>query len=558
IERVEIVKGPASTLYGSEAVGGIINVITKKPANAPETSVESFISGWGEVNTDIGMGYRLGDKTQGLLGINYFNYQNPIDNNNDGFTDLTLQDRISIFNKINFQRENGRVFHVAGRYVYEDRWGGELGWNSSFRGGDKVYGESIYTSRWETFGTYQLPFDAPIMFQFSANGHVQDSFYGTDSYDATQYIGFGQLTWNTQWGQAHQFLVGAAYRYTYYDDNTFATASIDGSANAASITHLPGVFVQDEITFDDNNTLLLGTRWDYNSIHGSIFSPRVNYKWNSNDERSTLRLSGGNGFRVANVFTEDHAALTGAREVIFEGELEPETSWNANLNYTQRFFTKKGSIISFDASAFYTYFTNRILPDYESNPNQIIYANLDGSSVSQGVSLNVDMVFRNGVKLLAGATLMDVSVTENEVRRRQLLTESFSGVWTVSYKFRDIDLTVDYTGNVYGPMRLPLLGALDPRDEFSPWFSIQNIQLTKKFGSQWEVFGGVKNLLNFTPANNSIARAFDPFDEGVEFDQNGQAIPTSDNPFGLTFDPSYVYTSNQGIRGFVGIRYTAF
>ncbi|MEM7186341.1 MAG: TonB-dependent receptor plug domain-containing protein, partial [Bacteroidota bacterium] len=41
IERVEIVKGPASTLYGSEAVGGIINVITKKPANAPETSVES-------------------------------------------------------------------------------------------------------------------------------------------------------------------------------------------------------------------------------------------------------------------------------------------------------------------------------------------------------------------------------------------------------------------------------------------------------------------------------------------------------------------------------------
>ena len=284
----------------------------------------------------------------------------------------------------------------------------------------------------------------------------------------------------------------------------------------------------------------------------------MNYKWNSDDKNSVLRLSAGNGFRVANVFTEDHAALTGAREVVFEGELDPETSWNVNANFVKRFFTGGGSIISLDASAFYTYFTNRILPDYETDPNKIIYANLEGSSVSQGVSLNSDVVFRNGLKVLAGATLMDVSVTENGESRRQLLTESFSGVWSISYNIRDIDLAIDYTGNLYGPMRLPLLSELDPRDEFSPWFSIQNIQLTKRFGTDWELFGGVKNLLNFTPADDSIARAFDPFDEDVVFDENGQAIPTADNPYALTFDPSYVYTSNQGIRGYIGLRYTVF
>ena len=94
---------------------------------------------------------------QSLLGVNYFNYQNPIDRNNDGFTDLTLQNRISVFNKISVDRRDNRVFTLAGRYVYEDRWGGQMDWSKEYRGGDEIYGESIYTSRWEALGIYQLP-----------------------------------------------------------------------------------------------------------------------------------------------------------------------------------------------------------------------------------------------------------------------------------------------------------------------------------------------------------------------------------------------------------------
>lgn len=558
IQRVEIVKGPASTLYGSEAVGGIINIITKNPFSAPEVSVESFASSWGEVNTDIGLGYNVGSNVDGLLGVNYFNYQNPIDNNGDGFTDLTLQNRISIFNKLDFKRRKGRIFTLGGRYVYEDRWGGQINWTSADRGGDEVYGESIYTNRWEIFGTYQLPVNENIIFQFSANGHDQNSYYGIDSFDADQYIGFGQLTWNKLFGETHDLLVGAAYRFTYYDDNTFATIEEDGETNKPSIIHLPGIFVQDEVSIDQQNKLLLGMRYDYNSLHGNILSPRINYKWNSKKRRDIIRLSMGNGFRVANIFTEDHAALTGARAVEFVGELKPETSWNANINYVKKIITPNNVYIGLDASAFYTYFTNRIIPDYETDPNKIIYANLDGFSVSQGVSLNTDIVWPNGIKVLAGATLMDVSVTENGVTTRQLLTESFSGVWSISYDFISIGLRMDYTGNLYGPMRLPLISDTDPRAPYSPWYSIQNIQLTKKFGTQWELFGGVKNLLNFTPPANSITRPFDPFDKNVEFDNNGHAMATPNNPYALTFDPNYVYASNQGIRGFMGLRYTVF
>ena len=557
IQRVEVVKGPASTLYGSEAVGGIINIITKKPSNSPMLFVDSFSSSWGEVNTDIGFKYNASKKIQGLLGINYFNYQNIIDNNNDNFTDLTLQNRISIFNKLNFERRNNKLFTVAFRYVYEDRWGGETDWNKSFRGTDLVYGESIYTSRWETFGTYELPTTENIRLQFSANGHHQDSFYGTDSYKADQLIAFGQLVYNKKIKKTHDLLFGIAYRYTTYDDNTFATSESDGVTNKPSIIHLPGVFIQDEMNLNNQHKLLIGARYDYNSLHGTIFSPRVNYKWNSKNNKNILRFSVGNGFRVANIFTEDHAALSGAREVVFEGELSPEISWNANVNYVKK-ISINNTLVSLDASGFYTHFNNRILPDYETDPNKIIYANLNGFSVSKGVSLNSDISFPLGLTMNIGATLMDVSIHENNIKKRQLLTESFSGVWSISYKLKKSKIKIDYTGNVYGPMKLPLLSELDPRKGESPWFSIQNIQVTKNIGTSWEMYGGIKNILNFTPVRNSIARSSDPFDTGVVFNSSGEAIATTNNPYALTFDPSYVFASNQGIRGFLGLRYTIF
>ena len=451
IDRIEVVKGPASTLYGSEAVGGLINVITKRPGNAPIISADVFGTTWAEVNADLAAKFSVGKKAQSLLGVNYFNYSNPIDNNNDNFTDVTLQNRISVFNKWSFDRKDNRVFTLAGRYVYEDRWGGEMNWEKKYRGGDEVYGESIYTSRWELMGNYQLPVSEKIFFQFSANGHDQNSVYGNTPYMADQKIAFGQLTWFKTLGK-HDLLTGLAYRYTYYDDNTPATAhAADLDKNKPTHTNLPGIFIQDEITFNDNNKVLLGMRYDYNSLHGSILTPRVNYKWSSENKNNVLRLGFGNGYRVANVFTEDHAALTGAREVVFINDLKPETSWNGNLNFVKK-INAGNTFIGLDATAFYTYFTNKIIADYDTDPNKIIYDNLDGHAVSQGISLNIDVVFPNGLKILAGATAMDVYSKEEGEKVRQLFTEKFTGTWNIGYTFRNIGLTIDYTGNLYGPM----------------------------------------------------------------------------------------------------------
>ena len=548
IERIEVIKGPASTLYGSEAVAGVINLITKLPENTSKLSVDSFFSGWGEVNTDLAYKYQLSDKTSAILGVNYFNYSNPIDNNKDGFTDLTLQDRISIFNKFTI----GNKFSIATRFVYEDRWGGQMGWLPKHRGGEELYGESIFTRRFEFFGKYQ--FNKNLSFQYSFNDHNQNSAYGKILLKADQTIGFGQMVWNKNIAK-HELLMGLAYRFTFYDDNTTATFNDFSSQNMASITHLPGLFIQNQTQINPYNTLLLGIRYDHNSIHGDILTPRINYKINNSDKSSILRLSAGTGYRVAQVFTEDHAALTGARKVVFLDDLNPERSWNANMNFVQKFYLRKGAIIDFDFSLFTTHFSNKIIPDYETDPNKIIYDNLTGKSTSNGISLNINLFAQGGLRINVGATYIDTYVEENGIKTVPFLTERFQGVWKVEKKWIANDLTLDFTGTNTGALRFPTLGNLDPRPSYSDPFSILNVQLTKTWNNTIEYYGGVKNILNFVPPSNSITRPFDPFDRQVVFDQSGNALPTPSNPYALTFDPTYVYTSNQGIRFFFGIRW---
>ncbi len=539
IERVEIIKGSASTLYGSEAVAGVINVITRNPQRANGLSADIWGTSWGELNVDLGAKIEH-KKMTNLLGINYFDYSNPIDNNGDNFTDLTLQKRISVFNKMTLERKENRLFSVALRYFYEDRWGGEMQWQAKHRGGNEVYGESIFTKRWEFFGTYQLPVKERILFNFSFNSHDQNSVYGTVPFLADQKIAFGQLLWDKKIG-LHDLMFGANLRYTFYDVNTPATLSQD-LENQPTKTFLSGIFVQDEMNFGQNTKLLLGLRHDYHPQHGNIFSPRLNLKISPNP-RSTFRFSVGNGFRVVNLFTEEHSALTGARQVVVAEKLKPEQSINLNISYLQ-FFKFPRFQVSVDANAFYTHFSNKIIPDYTSNDQQIIYANLGGYATNKGFSVNTDWQFDVPLSINAGFTLIDAEVVEADgARFRPLLTERLSASFTASYTFLKSDITVDWTGSFYGSMRLPVVENDYRKPESDP-YSLQNIKISKRFRS-FEIYGGVKNLFNFTPPANSIMRSFDPFDRSAN-------DPIA-NPNGYTFDPTYVYASNQGIRGFLGV-----
>ena len=228
---------------------------------------------------------------------------------------------------------------------------------------------------------------------------------------------------------------------------------------------------------------------------------------------------------------------------------------NINVNYIKKLYLRQGTIIDFDLSVFRTQFSNKIIPDYSTDVNKIIYGNLNGKSISQGASLNFNMLVPGGFRINMGATYIDTNIQKDGIKTMPFLTERFQGVWKVQKKWNSEELIFDITGSTVGPLKLPTLSNLDPRPIYSTHFNIVNIQLTKTWGIGFQTYGGLKNIFNFTPPVNSIARAFDPFDKQVLFDDQGDALATANNPFALTFDPSYVFASNQGIRFFFGVRW---
>ncbi|MCG8575270.1 MAG: TonB-dependent receptor [Flavobacteriales bacterium] len=531
IDRVEIVKGPSSTLYGTEAVGGVVNIITKSAYKAPLIDFESRYSTHRELMTSLAISPQIGKQVYTSLSGDFYYNNYRMDFNEDGFTDIPLNKRISLFNKWQFDNKKGqKMFSLAGRYYNEDRFGGVMNWTHEFAGSDSVYGENIQTERIEVIGSVIFPTKRRnLRLDFSANNHRQNSYYGDVSYNAFQQIYFSNLIWEKKLGRRHYLISGLTSRYQIYRDNT--------PSNTDENTLVPGLFVQDEFDLTDQFTILAGGRLDYHTKHGVIFSPRLNLK-KAFGSYTNLRFNYGTGFRQVHLFTEDHAFVSGARDVVILNELNPERSHNVtlNLNHTYNFL----GYGNFDVDVFYTYFQNKIIPDYDYDPNLIVYDNLDGYGTTRGVSFAINHKFKIPLRIKTGVTLMDVfEMTEdslgNPVKEQQFFAPKFSGTFGVSYEIRKIGLSINYNGRVMGPQRLPEFSDEWARPTTSPWFSIQNVQLTQKFKkSNLEVYTGIKNLLNYTQPSPLVDPA---------------------NPYGDNFDTSYAYGPLQVRRFFFGIRW---
>lgn len=556
IDRFEVIKGPSSTLYGSEAVAGVINIITKDPEKQPLLSLDlmgtSLLESFGNLSAAPSIG-----KSSGFVGLNYGLIRNFTDRNKDGFNDLVNMDRLSLFSKWNIYRKSGRKWTLAGKYYYEDRRNGvkEYVENQGYRrlrGSKSVYGESIFTHRAELFGSYEVPLAESVRIDYSLSRHRQDSYYGADFYEAEQQLAFTNFIWDKSLN-LHDLLIGLTARYQYYDDNTVATADTasDGTAvNKADRQYIPGLFVQDEWSMSKRFTLLSGARLDYYSAHGPIFSPRLNLKYKPGDWTS-LRGNFGTGFRIVNLFTEDHAFVSGQRSVEITEELKPERSYNAtlNLNYVFSLGNSQGTI---DIDAFYTYFTNKIIPDYEQ-PGKIIYANTSGHAVSKGIGLNVMQEFGFPLSLNLGVTLQQATETEKDSegqfsRRFIEFAPRWSGVFTASYQWRSAGMSLGYSANLTGPMALPKVYDLDAKGQpllqarplTSHTFLLHNLQLSKRFSTRWEAYGGIKNIFDYIQPYTPLTGHNDP----------NAAVGFSDY-----FDTVYSYAPLHGREIYLGIRW---
>lgn len=520
VEQVEIVKGPSSTLYGSEAMAGVINVITKDPRFAPVYSVSAYGTTHGETNLDFAAAPAIAG-VRALLSGSLARNREFVDDNGDGFTDLPLAGRAAFFGKVSGGTRARPAFDLSAKYYYEDRFGGVRGWTRADRGSDRIYGESIFTNRLELLGAAQ-PWGRALRVEAAYNWHRQDSYYGTTQYLGKQQTLYGQLTWSRALGTRHRLLLGATVRHQHYDDNTTATAAPDRRT-------VPGVFAQDEYALSESLTLLGGLRLDRHAAHGVIASPRLSAKWRVGS-MTTIRVNTATGFRVVNLFTEDHAALSGFREVTIAEALRPERSVTATVSLNQ--IVPAGPLaLTLDVDGFVTRFSNKIQPDYNTDPDRIIYANLRGHAVTRGVSASLtlpagQLPFSGRI----GGSFQDVYTATDGARAPLEFAPRFKGEATLSYELEEPGLTFDYTGRVVGPMQLP---RFPDRAERSPWFSEHNLQATLRVAPNTFVIGAVKNLFDYAQP--------DP-------------LVHPEDPFGPDFDTFYVYGPVQGRRLLLGLQ----
>lgn len=553
LENLEVTKGPASSAFGSEAIGGVIHAKTIPVSNRFQVGVQQLTTSNLESTTDFGVNIPLGKHLSVFTSGQWGSLRHLIDQNTDGFTDVPLYDRIAGFQRWSWRDTSGFDIQFCGKFLREKRWGGQLTWNEDWLGSDSIYGEHITTQRLEAQLVVKHRALPRLRLLQHVNQHRQQSFYGTMPFHARQAFSFSQVEYRRSRGK-HQRLLGGNLRILYYNDNSVLTQSFTSLQDSMHRTIQPGVFWEENRIWNTRHHTWVSFRLDFHPVHRWIPTTRLAHQFSWKNQ--TLRMQAGTGFRVVNLFSEDHAALTGSRKIIINEQLLPERSWSSQISHEWK-RSRNNQQFQWITSVFYTYFSNQIIADYDSHPDEIRYQNLVGYARTTGIQHDFSWMGKQW-SYQVGVVVQDVRIFSSTVHERPMLTEQFSGTMAISYKTRKQRWSFDYTHFWVGSMRLPRASALDPRPVYSRPYIIHNLQASFHYSRRLSVFGGVKNLLNWTPNRGIpflIARAHDPFDKQVTTDATGQVVATAENPYALTFDPTYVYAANEGIRIFLGFRW---
>ncbi|WP_280567316.1 ligand-gated channel protein [Chromohalobacter sp. 296-RDG] len=324
IERIEVIRGPMSTLYGSDAIGGVINVITRKVADdwhgnvrAEATLQEDSDSG----NANQGQFYVAGPLVDDLLGLQvYSQYQKrEEDDIEQGYEDKDLQSLTAQFSLTpsenhDFGVEVGketqdRASHAGKSAPAEGCRGG---CTDSYSEHDREHYALTHTGRWG-FAT-------------------SDSYIQRESTDnKSRDIEISNTVANTQWVlplSHHIVTIGASYEKEELDDQN--TNQISDRTHVSNDQW--ALFAEDEWLLTRDFSLTGGVRLDDNENYGSHISPRLYGVWQA-APGWTLKGGVSTGYRAPGLreVTADWGAISRGGTTYGNPDLEPETSLNKEL-----------------------------------------------------------------------------------------------------------------------------------------------------------------------------------------------------------------------------------
>ncbi|MBO5831949.1 MAG: TonB-dependent receptor [Alistipes sp.] len=338
VERVEVIRGGGSALFGSSAIGGVVNIITKDPVRntlSLSNTTNIMEDGTPDINTSLGGAFVSDDYKLGTYIFGQVKNRGGYDRNDDGFTDITVLRSETVGFRGYYKTSAHSRLNAEYHHIHDFR-----------RGGDNLNSAPHMANLCEqvdhSIDGCSISFSYFPNVRHRASGYVsaqnisRSSYFGADmnpdAYGTTRdltLVGGVQYTHNYKAGLPAELTAGFEYNYNALNDFYIATGRrIDQH------TSVYGLFAQNEWKSEKFNALV-GFRLDkHNMIQMPIFSPRVTLRYNPVSDLG-LRASYSSGYRAPQAYNEDlHIdALNHTVSVIrLSEELRPEYSHSLSLS----------------------------------------------------------------------------------------------------------------------------------------------------------------------------------------------------------------------------------
>lgn len=415
IERVEVVRGGGSALFGSSAIAGTINIITKEPQrNMALLSHQMMMTGKGDSfdnTTSLNASLVSDNRKAGLYVFVQSRFRQDYDHDGDGYTELPrLKGKTA---GMRSYVKTGTYTRLTAEYhtIHEFRRGGNL---LSRPPHEADIAEQV-RHEINTGGLkfdYFAPNEKSRFCLFSSVQHIgRESYYGVkrdpnaygDTKDLT-YVGGGQffLHMDRLLFMPADLTLGAEFNYDRLTDR------ITGyQRNLVQTTRIMSAFLQNEWK-NDRWSFLIGGRLDkHNLLDHVIFSPRVNLRYNPSSDIN-FRVSYSGGFRAPQTFDEDlHIAAVGGDVAIIRLSPDLKEEKSQSMSVSVDWYCRFGQVlVNFLVEGFYTDLKDVfVLEDIATENGVIIKERRNGSGAEvMGVNLEGRAVFTRWFELQAGAT----------------------------------------------------------------------------------------------------------------------------------------------------------
>lgn len=543
IDKITISKGSNSVIQGYESISGIMNVILKDYINSDRLLVNAFLNSGLEKQFNVNFANSISKKWSNILTFQTVQKSNVMDDNGDGFLDNPLTTRYVLYNKWNLSDpEKKTEFNIAGRYWNEKREGGQKddpAHISTYNTGHKLYEQSIKINSFEGYSRLSKQFTetSGLKMYLTSSYYDQASYYGITKYDGKQ-TNFSAMGFYEFELFPRGFLkTGISYKYQKIDELIAFedTTSKTYAGNYIKKESIPGVFAENSISFlDDKASLMTGIRFDYHNENKLIVTPRALIRYQP-VKTLVFRASVGTGFRTINLFSEYSNLLASSRNVIIAQNLEPEKTLNYGADVLV-YFGGSDYSGSFNVDFYRTEFNNKIIPDYDTNPREVIFANLNGRAFSNVMQAEISVTLLRNVDLKLAYKFIDLKYDNNGIRYQQPFVSKHRVLATFSYMPSSKSWSASAGLNWFGKQRLPSTASNPVQYQLpleSKPYTLINAQLNKNF-KFFEIYAGVENLLNFKQDNPIIA---------------------ADDPFGQYFDTSFIWGPTRGREFYAGFRF---